>query len=99
MQVQSSKKELLAIAMEIEKNGYIFYRIAAQRGRDKGIRNTFQQLAGRETEHEIIVRELLTHTDTGTNGNAAESLDYIRSVTGSSIATGERARDCGQGEL
>ena len=89
MAEKSPGKEFLEVAIEIERNGYKFYELAAQ---DKGkeVQDILMQLAGREREHEHTFRDMLTRAGGYVAEKPCENYQYIKSLADSSIFTGEQ---------
>jgi rubrerythrin len=54
-----SGRELIEIAIGVEKNGAIFYDSLAGSSKSSGARNTYKYLAGQEREHAAIFQKML----------------------------------------
>lgn len=50
--------EALEIAMEIEKNGEVFYKAVAAKATDAGVKALFEELAHQEQKHYAIFRKM-----------------------------------------
>jgi rubrerythrin len=87
-------KEFLELAIEIEKNGRLFYEYLARQDRDKEVQKLFAQLAVREKEHENTYREIMDRLGgyRPQQKYAGEHYQYIRDLADSSIFTGEQAQ-------
>ena len=90
----STGKEVLELAIEIERNGGFFYEVVARLYRDREVGDVFARLATREKEHENIFRDMLSRLGgyRPRQRHAGEHYRYIRDLAESSIFTGERAR-------
>ncbi len=91
MAEKSVGKEFLELAIEIERNGYRFYELAAQ-DKSKEVSDIFIQLAGREREHEHTFRDILTRVGGYIPENPCENYKYIKSLADSSIFVSEQAQ-------
>ncbi len=91
MAEKSAGKEFLELAIEIERNGYNFYELAAQ-DKSKEVRDILMQLAGREREHEHTFRDMLTRVGGYVAENPCENYQYIKDLADSSIFTGKQAQ-------
>ncbi len=88
-------KELLELAIEIEKNGRFFYEVVARLNRnDQQIVKAFSELATREQQHENTFRDMLVRLGgyRPQQQHAGEHYQYIRDLARSSIFTGERVQ-------
>lgn len=87
-------KELLEVAIEIEKNGRIFYEYIARGGEDKEVRDIFMRLATREKEHENMFRDMLSRLGgyQPPQEYSGEHYQYIKDLADSSIFTSEWAQ-------
>ncbi len=87
-------KEFLELAIEIEKNGRVFYEFLAKQDRTEEVKDVFAKLAAREKEHENTFRDILSRLGgyRPQQKYAGEHYQYIRDLADSSIFTGERAQ-------
>lgn len=83
-------KEFLELAIEIEKNGRLFYDYLARQNRDREVQKLFAQLAVREKEHENTYREMINRLGgyQPRQKHGGEHYQYIRDLADSSIFTG-----------
>lgn len=91
MKEKSPGKEYLELAIEIERNGFSFYKAAAK-DKTREVHDILMELAGREREHEHTFRDMLVRV----GGYVPEhpcDFQYIKSLADSSIFTGQRAKD------
>lgn len=91
MAERSPGKEFLELAIEIERNGYKFYELAAQ-DKSKEVGDILTQLAGREREHEHTFRDILTRVGGYVAEKPCENYQYIKSLADSSIFTGKQGQ-------
>lgn len=87
---ESAGKEFLELAIEIERNGYSFYEMAAP-GKSKEVQAILKELAGRERQHEHTYRDMLTRAGGYLPENACVDYQYIHNLADSSIFSGRRA--------
>ncbi|MDP3879516.1 MAG: ferritin family protein [Dehalococcoidales bacterium] len=92
MAEQSTGKEFLELAIEIERNGYNFYTSAAQE-KSKEIKDILMQLAGREKEHEHTFRDMLTRVGGYVAEHPCENYEYIKTLAETSIFIGKQAQE------
>jgi len=79
--------EIVAMAVEVEKNGLAFYQAMASRAKDESARNVFAFLAKEEAEHKNTFQALLddlsplemSHTD------EAEYHNYLNAIVSTRI--------------
>lgn len=55
-----SSREILTMAIEIERNGMQFYNAMAEMTKSKEVRELFTFLAGEEVRHRIVFQEMLS---------------------------------------
>ena len=58
-EVKMSSRQLLEVALWLERTGVEFYRFLSEELEDSRLRNFFLRLAGMEISHENLVREML----------------------------------------
>jgi rubrerythrin len=87
-------KEVLEMAIEIEKNGRSFYEFMARVGKEMEVRDMFTQLAAREQEHENTFRDVLKRLGgyRPSQAYAGEHYQYIRDLADSGVISGERVQ-------
>ncbi|MBI4284511.1 MAG: ferritin family protein [Chloroflexi bacterium] len=90
----SPGKEILELAIEIERNGRDFYTALASKASEKEVQAVFRRLAARELEHENTFRDMLKHLGgyQVPPGYAGEHYQYIRSVAQANIFASEKAK-------
>ena len=90
MTEKSPGKEFLELAIEIERNGFRFYKSAAQNW-SNDVGSVFMQLSGREREHEHTFRDMLTRIGGYLPENACEDYQYVKTLADSTIFAGKDA--------
>ena len=86
MDSQSTIKELLSKAEQIERSGAEFYREAADRAGSSETRNEFQKLAEMEMEHEQLFCDIKSKyskdkTDSAVQNSDNETGLYIKTIS------------------
>lgn len=52
-------REIFRFAVQIEKNGELFYRTASRKSKDKAVRDLFLRLAADEVQHRKVFEEIV----------------------------------------
>jgi rubrerythrin len=94
MSETSISRELLELAIEIEKNGRFFYEVVARLNRNRETEDVFAKLAAQEKEHEDTFRGMLSRLGgyRSHQKHTGEHYQYIRDLAESSIFAGERVQ-------
>ena len=88
MSIAFSGRELIDIAISIERSGITFYDIMAKSTDDATTRDVFQQLADMEREHILIFQDMRDDADRYQPEAAAEDYaDYLKALTDSAVFT------------
>lgn len=80
--------EILQMAEQIERNGAIFYRRAAELATDDGVRRTLLMLAAMEDDHEDLFTSMqgtLGTSDTGDWDLDGQAAAYLNAVAGGHV--------------
>jgi rubrerythrin len=87
-------KEVLEVAIEIEKNGRSFYESLARLTKVSKVRDIYVYLASQEKEHENTFREMLKRLGgyRPLQAYPGEHYQYIRDLADSAIFVGERVQ-------
>jgi rubrerythrin len=90
----SISKEILEMAIEIEKNGRAFYESMAKLAKESKVWDTYTYLAAQEQEHENTFREMLSRLGgyQPPQAYSGEHYQYIKALSDSSIFVGERVQ-------
>ncbi len=75
--------EILQMAEQIERNGAIFYRRAAEVATDEGVRSTLLMLASMEDDHESLFATMQGTLDNGAGGDwdlDGQAAGYLNAV-------------------
>lgn len=82
-----SIEELINIAINIEKNGQIFYKFAKNKSKNKELKSLFQMLLDEEHEHEKIFRAMLSEkTEINTITDYEDNLkNYIKLIASQEV--------------
>ncbi len=88
-------KEVLEIAIEIEKNGRGFYEFMARQARGSEVWDTFTFLAAQEQKHEETFREMLNRLGgyQPAQTHPGEHYQYIKDLADSEVFVGGRVQD------
>jgi rubrerythrin len=68
--------EAFEMAMEIEKNGEVFYNAVAAKATDKSVKTLFQELAAQEQRHYEVFQKMAGNVKDAPNLSAAEYDEY-----------------------
>jgi rubrerythrin len=87
MSIQFNAEEIFEIAIQIERNGAIFYRNSANNTKDESTKKIFADLASMEDEHEVTFLKLKEHAKTVTwdkefNDSNSEATMYLQAMAG-----------------
>lgn len=84
--------EIVQLAIRIEENGEEFYRLMAQKTRDKNIKDIFSYLADQEIKHGQTFRELLSRVEhyEPAESYPGEYFSYLRAYADEHIFTQEK---------
>ncbi|OGO04097.1 MAG: hypothetical protein A2Y60_04735 [Chloroflexi bacterium RBG_13_54_9] len=87
-------REVLEVAIEIEKNGRSFYEFMAKQAKGSEVWDTFTFLAGQEQKHEETFREMLNRLGGYQPAQAypGEHYQYIKDLADSEIFVGDRVQ-------
>lgn len=90
---QQTLADVLLQALNTERNGYQFYRLAAERSEDQGARDTFAELAEEEKSHFEALQQQYSSVIDGAAWDA--DLEWTRPIDDDTTAPpfGERFRD------
>jgi len=93
MSVSYSVKELIDIAIGIERRGIAFYDVMVKSVQNAGARDAFQSLADKERGHIQVFQDMLHEADqyqysqVGTKVGTKEDLDYLLGLVNSFVFT------------
>jgi len=78
-----SAHEILDIALNIENEGFKFYKDMTEKARDESARSTFEFLASQEKEHIVTFRELLKRFEEEAQElvNWDEATEYLKTLS------------------
>ncbi len=68
--------EAFEMAMEIEKNGEVFYNAVATKATDAGVKTLFQELAAQEQKHYAVFQKMAGNVKDAPSLSAAEYDEY-----------------------
>lgn len=96
MTVSFTAFEIFEIAEQIERNGAKFYRLAAEKIKDKSVRQFFSQLAEMEDNHEMIFADMRKSLENESDGTKIfdpnnEMVYYLKAMAKSAGWEGKAA--------
>ncbi len=85
-------EEMIKTAIEIEKNGIVFYEVAAKGARQPKLKEACLQFAEQEREHQALFEKMLASLgkeEAVDDEDASEEERYIKSLADHTVFTGQ----------